>query len=162
MEKLHPGVKWSFRLGGYALMIFVFFFSFAFAIAGTQFLGGIFLVLYLILFLLALIILPEIYAQLAYHNWGYEFTKTNLKIEKGIIWKKYSNVPYERVQNVDIQRGIIARIFGFSTVNIQTAGYSGYPRGPVRSEGYIPGVSIEKAEKIRDFVISRIGKRQGL
>ena len=78
-----------------------------------------------------------------------------------MIWKTYSNVPYERVQNVDIRRGIIARIFGFSSVNIQTAGYSGYVRGGYAygSEGYIPALDMGEAERVRDFLMKRISKR---
>ncbi len=163
MEKLHPGARWSFRIGGYFLMIFVCFFLFVFVIGGAQILGPGFLVIFLVLFLIVFIAVPEIFARLAYNNWGYEFTKTNLRIERGIIWKKYSNIPYERVQNVDVQRGILARILGFSTVNIQTAGYSGYQRGgSVKSEGYIPAVSIKRAEEIRDFIMKKIGRNQGL
>jgi membrane protein YdbS with pleckstrin-like domain len=107
---------------------------------------------------------------MAYNRWFYEFTKDNLKIERGIIWKRYSNVPYERVQNVDIRRGIIARMLGFSSVMIQTAGYSGAAPGwqmrfgrarynsAMNTEGYIPAVDTEGAEKIRDFLMKRIGR----
>ena len=98
---------------------------------------------------------------MAYNRWFYEFTPTELKLERGIIWKRYSNIPYDRVQNVDIHRGIIARITGFSTVEIQTAGFhmSSGRHGGARSEGHIPGVSIEAAEKIREFVMKKISHR---
>jgi len=39
---------------------------------------------------------------MAYTRWLYEFAPTNFKKEMGIIWKRYSNVQYNRVQNVDI------------------------------------------------------------
>ena len=85
----------------------------------------------------------------------------NLKLERGIIWKKCSNIPYERVQNVDIHRGIIARMNGFSTVDIQTAGlHMSYgQRGGARSEGHIPAVAIEHAEKIREFVMHKVSRK---
>ena len=105
---------------------------------------------------------------MAYNRWFYEFTTTNLKIEKGIIWKKYSNIPYERIQNIDIHRGVLARMLGFSTVDIQTAGfhivYSKSGGMPI-SEGHIPAVSPEGAEKIREFLMKKLslrGKGQGL
>ena len=66
---------------------------------------------------------------------------------------------------------VIARIFGFSTVDIQTAGASGNQTGYVRygsrgryrprGEGYIPGVSVKHAEEIQAFVIKKISKKQG-
>jgi len=174
MEKLHPGAKWLFRVRGYfgALFLLIFFSWFLFPIIGLigfLFLGaealvGIFLI-GVFVYILLIIIIAEIYARMAYNRWFYEFTDDNLKIEKGIIWKRYSNIPYERVQNVDIHRGIIARICGFSSVNIQTAGYSYAGRGMPVSEGYLPAVNIEAAERIREFLMKKISKKgrsQGL
>ena len=162
MQHLHPGARWLFRIGAYFFFLFLAIFSSVFfGFVVLAFLGG-YGILILILFIISFtIICGEIYARLAYKYWKYEFTPTNLKIERGIIWKKYSNIPYERVQNVDIQRGIIARLFGFSSVNIQTAGYSYSSRGIPRSEGYLPAVSVEGAEKIREFLMEKISKRGG-
>lgn len=89
----------------------------------------------------------------------YEFTSNQLRVERGIIWKRYSNIPYQRIQNVDITRGIIARICGFSSVNIQTAGYSMPANGRgVHSEGYLPAVSVKEAEQVREFLMKEISK----
>ena len=112
-----------------------------------------------------IIVVGEMYARMAYNRWFYEFTPDQLIFERGIIWKKYTNIPYERIQNVDITRGIVARILGFSTVNIQTAGFSYTPNRNAFAEGYIPAVSVEEAEKIREFVIKKVSKKgrsQGL
>jgi len=161
--KLHPGAKWMFRLSSYSVGLFI-------AIWIGIFLGGVLssfigttgIVLSILFIVIITIAIGEIYTQMAYNRWFYEFTDSELKIERGIIWKKYSNIPYERIQNVDVTRGIIARMFGFSTVNIQTAGYSAMYRSGARSEGYLPAVSIEKAEKIRDFLMKKItGKKTG-
>jgi membrane protein YdbS with pleckstrin-like domain len=102
---------------------------------------------------------------MSYNRWFYDFSDEQLRLERGIIWKKYSNIPYERIQNVDITRGVIARICGFSTVMIQTAGFSYSPNKSYMAEGYIPGVAKEEAEQIREFVIKKVskkGKNQGL
>jgi len=119
---------------------------------------GIITILGIVFYLVLVIIIAEIYARMAYKRWKYEFTPTSLNLERGIIWKRYSNVPYERVQNVEVHRGILARIFGFSTVDIQTAGFhGGYGRrGMPRSEGHLPAVSIQAAEKIREFLMKKI------
>lgn len=170
-QQLHPGARWLFRVRSYTSLIFIVFVvsiwlssMFTFFITegepdvnwligyGVGALIGIVIV----------VIIAEVYARMAYARWFYEFTPTNLRIERGIIWKQYSNVPYERVQNVDIQRGIIARLCGFSSVNIQTAGYGG---GPMRgrglgAEGYVPAVDTAGAERIRDFVIQKISKNK--
>lgn len=170
-KQLHAGARWLFRITGFFSSLFlVFFFSFFFSalLAGIQNGGLNFSWVFSILgfTIILLIVIAEIYARLSYRFWFYEFTDSQLRIERGIIWKRYSNIPYERIQNVDITRGIIARLCGFSTVNIQTAGFSA-PAGNrgTSSEGYIPAVPVAEAEKIREFVIKKIskkGRRQGL
>ena len=120
------------------------------------------LIIFFLFGIVLFLILIEVYARLAYKFWKYEFTADQLRIERGIIWKRYSNIPYQRIQNVDITRGIIARLAGFSTVNLQTAGYSAVGNGArMSTEGYIPAVPTIEAEKIREFVIKKISKRKG-
>ncbi len=169
MKQLHSGAIWAFRLRAYSVMIFISFFItiWAFGIFASFYDGMItsFVGSYIIVYLAIILIVGEIYARMAYNRWFYEFTPNQLRFERGIIWKKYTNIPYERIQNVDITRGIIARILGFSTVNIQTAGFSSAPSRNAFSEGYIPAVSIQEAEKIREFVIKKVSKKgrsQGL
>jgi membrane protein YdbS with pleckstrin-like domain len=167
-KKLHSKTRWLFRLGGfYGFTIIAFLFLIVIIPIALPFIlvpiltegasfspWDFFSLKWILLFLFGLIVTSEIYARLAYNNWFYEFGKDNFKFEHGIIWKKQGNVPYGRIQNVDIHRGIIARLFGFSTVVIQTAGYSS-----PGSEGGIPGVSLKEAEKIREFLIKRISKK---
>jgi len=167
-SKLHPGAKWQFRIGSYLLALIPAIFIVSFLggliegiIGGLITLGTIFILI--ITIIVVVILIGEFYAHLAYNRFFYEFTDTELKLERGVIWKKYSNIPYERVQNVDVTRGILARIFGFSTVNIQTAGYGGvYGRRGfgAQSEGYLPAVSIKAAEKIREFVMKKVSGKK--
>lgn len=106
-----------------------------------------------------------IWAKLAYRFWRYELTENSLKIEKGVIIKKYISIPYDRIQNIDIYRGVLARILGLSDLQIQTAGYSGgYSRGGgMRSEGRLPGLAIEVAESLRDRLVQITrNQKQGL
>jgi uncharacterized membrane protein YdbT with pleckstrin-like domain len=177
MNQLNPGVKWIFRLNTYSrfggLLIlsiyFIFFFSFGTDGLFLKDIFGnywfIFLLSSLLFIVIFIIVIGEIYARMSYKRYLYEITNEEVKIEHGIIWKRYISIPYERVQNVEIRRGIIARMLGFSTVDIETAGQSGFGnssgfgrRGNQRykSEGHLPAVDIEGAEKIRDFVMKKI------
>jgi len=160
-KQLHPGAKWSWRIGFYFFGILITLSLLIFSISAKQsWAFYLFLTIILIVILIA-----EIYTRLAYANWFYEFAENQLRLERGIIWKRYSNIPYERIQNVDITRGIIARILGFSTVMIQTAGFSHTPNQNFLAEGYIPAVSASEAEHIREFLMKKISKRgreQGL
>lgn len=164
-NKLHPGAKWLFRFRVIWIIIFATIFlgfvssSFIirFFLTKTGLLSSI-LIGWLVTFLILLAI-GEIWVRLYYNNWLFKFDKNNLKLERGVIWKRYSNVPYDRVQNVDIHRGVLARLLGFSSIYVQTAGYSSYGRHGLRkAEGYIPAVSVTSAEKIRDFLMKKIKK----
>jgi membrane protein YdbS with pleckstrin-like domain len=116
------------------------------------------------LFYAAFLALFYFLAKLTYDNYKYELREDGFRKEHGIIWKKYVTIPYERIQNVDIYRGLLARILGLSDLQIQTAGMStavgSYGAG---SEGRLPGLDPQEAEKLRDELVKRArGKNQGL
>ncbi|MFZ2299816.1 MAG: PH domain-containing protein [Candidatus Moraniibacteriota bacterium] len=115
-----------------------------------------------------IIIACYVWAKLTYHYYRYELTDTGFRKESGVIYKKYVTIPYDRIQNVDIYRGILARIFGLSDLQVQTAGASAvvsrYGMTGVGAEGRLPGLSREIAEQLRDELIRRARqpKNQGL
>lgn len=106
------------------------------------------------------LILSYTWAYLSYKFYKYELAKDGFKKELGVIYKKYVTIPYDRIQNVDIYRGILARLLGISDIQIQTAGMSGI----ALSEGRLPGLSKRDAEELRDQLIHRVSnsKDQGL
>jgi len=160
-KQLHEGSKWLIRVPFY---FFMFIFLIGILILGASSINA-FIPFLLLFAIIILAILVEVYVNFYYKTWFYEFTDHQLRLERGVIWKRYSNIPYERVQNVDITRGITARILGFSTVNIQTAGFSSAPNQAAMSEGYIPAVPVSEAEHIREFIMKKItkkGRKQGL
>lgn len=119
---------------------------------------GVYVSIFVII-LLILILLLYVWAKLSYRFYRYELTDDGFKKELGVIYKKYVTIPYERIQNVDIYRGILARILGLSDLNVQTAGASAQvTRHGVfgaGAEGRLPGLLHEDAEKLRDELIKR-------
>jgi membrane protein YdbS with pleckstrin-like domain len=99
------------------------------------------------------------WSKLTYHYYRYELTDAGFRKESGVIWKRYVTVPYTRIQNVDIYRGILARILGLSDLHVQTAGASAsisrYGVAGAGSEGRLQGLSKEDAEKLRDELVQR-------
>jgi hypothetical protein len=121
----------------------------------------------LLVIFLAYCLFCRLWAGLSYNAYKYELTEDVFKKEHGVIWKRYVSIPYERIQNVDIHRGVIARILGLSSLMIQTAGYSGHNRsfalGAGDPEGKLPGLSREKAEELREDLIRKTkGSKSGL
>jgi len=103
------------------------------------------------------VLVAYVWAKLTYRFYFYELRPEAFRKEHGIIWKRYTSIPYERIQNVDIYRGLIARLLGLSDINIQTAGMSAPAAGPygAGSEGRLPGLARVEAEAIRDELIAR-------
>lgn len=174
MKQLDPKAVWLFFLSSLLGLLFLFIpFMITFSFVPMDKLydeldlpNSIVLLIenwFLILSFLAL--LSYVWSQLTYHFYKYELREDGFRKEHGIIWKKYVTIPYERIQNVDIYRGLLARILGLSDLNIQTAGMSttvgSYGGG---SEGRLPGLSAEAAEKVRDELVKRARglKNQGL
>lgn len=94
-------------------------------------------------------------AKLTYTFYKFELRDDSFRKEHGVIVKKYIAIPYDRIQNVDISRGIFARLLGLSTLHIQTAGSITFGSYGASSEGVLMGVSKERAEELRDALIER-------
>ena len=172
MNQLHPKAVWLFFISSF-LRLFIVFVILGFQATiflskigeDTSVIGYVGWFLAIMVFLIVLLF---IWAKLSYRFYKYELTDDGFRKELGVIYKKYVTIPYDRIQNVDIYRGILARILGLSDLNIQTAGasaqmsrYGGLTGG---AEGRLPGLSREDAEKLRDELIRRAkqSKNQGL
>ena len=96
---------------------------------------------------------------LVHKNYMYSLESVEFKKELGVINKKYVSIPYSRIQNVDINRGWLERMFGLSTLKIQTAGASAhhvsFGMSAAGAEGTLPGLSHEVAEQLRGELIQR-------
>ena len=57
-----------------------------------------------------------------YRRYQYTFTDDTFDIESGVLNRREREIPYGRVQNVDISRNIIQRLLGLSAINLETAG----------------------------------------
>lgn len=100
-----------------------------------------------------------IWAKLSYQYYRYELREDGFRKEHGVIWKRYVTIPYDRIQNIDILRGVFARLLGLSDLQIQTAGASAvvgrYGARGINAEGRLPGLSREVAEQLRDELVRR-------
>lgn len=159
MQKLHPRAIWMFIFGtgssSILLTIFIasyFLLELGEIISGDLSGGGIIQTLILLWWVwIPLLIIVHIFvAYLSYYFWRFELRENEYRAERGIIWKRYVSIPYDRIQNVDIHRGLLARILGLSDILIHTAGYGG-----VGSEGRLPGLRQEHAEQIRDEILEK-------
>ena len=171
MKQLHPRAVWLFFFSRIIAWIFIAGFlaiQGAFILSDTgksteDFVSASFFGWFVLIFVI-FIIVAYIVARLTYRFYRYELTDGEYRAERGIIWKRYVSIPYERIQNVDIYRGVIDRLLGLSDLQIHTAGYGAAGSTKLGSEGRLPGLFREDAELIRNELIQRAkqSKNQGL
>jgi membrane protein YdbS with pleckstrin-like domain len=162
MEQLDERFVWAQLVNSFLKLIFGFFFlflpsaisfrtlikEFDWEVSGSSF--TLFMIFLFIVFSIIMFVLT-------YFEWKYyRFTLTEKTFNKefGVIRKQYVSIPYGRIQNVDINRGLLERMFGLSTVTIQTAGASGF----VTAEGRLPGISKERAFTLKEELLKKMNE----
>lgn len=111
------------------------------------------IIIAVIITLIFTLIILYIWARLVYHFYRYEVKDKEFRKEYGVLNKKYASIPYSRIQNVDIDRSLLQRIFGLSELRIQTAGEVS------SAEGRLPGLGKDQAEQLRERLLE-IAKRE--
>lgn len=84
---------------------------------------------------------------------GYLVREKDISYQKGLITYKLISVPFNRIQHVEINQGILAKIFKLSSVKIFTAGGNA-------SDLSIPGLPVEVAQKLKAFLSDKISKHE--
>ncbi|WP_411968185.1 PH domain-containing protein [Haloferax sp. YSSS75] len=80
-----------------------------------------------------------------YERFEYELTDDTLDIRSGVFSRRNREIPYRRIQNVDISRNVAQRLFGLAAVDLETAGGGG-------TEGSLRFVTYEEAQRIQKEV----------
>ncbi len=91
----------------------------------------------------ALAVLGVGYELARYRVWRFAIEDDAVVLERGVLTRVTSVVPFVRVQHVDTQRGPIERLAGLSSVVVYTAGSRG-------ADVTIPGLTPERADAIRE------------
>lgn len=85
---------------------------------------------------------PKLHARLSYR-----LDPQGLAIESGRLWRRWTFVPRQRVQFVDLVSGPIDQRFGLADLVLHTAGSEA-------AEIRLPGLSLEVAERLRAELLS--------
>jgi membrane protein YdbS with pleckstrin-like domain len=121
---------------------------------GTPWYNGVDWVLFSSLFLIALIIYIAIAAvmpKLRWQRWKYDVSDKEIDMLRGIIIKKRTLVPINRVQHVDTRQGPVYRKFKLASVTISTAA----------TTHEIPALDNETADELRNTISTLVRKVEG-
>ncbi|MDD3091663.1 MAG: PH domain-containing protein [Methanoregulaceae archaeon] len=106
--------------------------------------------------LLALVLLAAWWIPKYYQTILYTLQEEDICWRRGVWFRQTGIVPYNRITNVDIIQGPLARIFGLSSLRIQTAGYSAQAPAELVLAG------IVNPEEIRDIIMGHVHSQSPL
>ncbi|WP_436343623.1 PH domain-containing protein [Natronorubrum sp. FCH18a] len=62
------------------------------------------------------------YGVAYYYRFEYGITPDTFDVASGVLARRSREIPYGRIQNVDVRQGVFQRLFGLATLSIETAG----------------------------------------
>lgn len=87
--------------------------------------------------------------QVAYHRrFEYRLTADTFDIDSGVFSRRSREIPYGRIQNVDIKQNVVQRILGIAEVSLETAGGG-------QTEAQLRFVNTEEAARLQEEVSRR-------
>ena len=105
-----------------------------------------------LIFLALLMAVALIAAWLSWRMFTYQVLPDQLVISRGIINRSRRSIPAQRIQDVSIKQGVLARLIGLAEVRIETGGGE-------KDEGRLDSVSLAEAHRLRELLrgMSRAG-----
>ena len=124
------------------------------AIFAPYWVTTLFLLPLLIIFAVVVFWIPYYYDTILY-----KFTETEMEWRRGVWFKQTGIVPYNRITNVDVSQGPLARALGIASLNVHTAGYS-VASGAGGGIPELKVVGVEHFEELRDMVMGFVRSKK--
>ncbi|KRM75201.1 PH domain-containing protein [Secundilactobacillus collinoides] len=97
-----------------------------------------------IIIVCALIGLAIVVAILRYWRFTYQITPTDISINKGLIFRKQLQIPYSRIQTLQVKQWFYLKPFHLTAVSIETSGHDGDD-----ADASLPVVSQQIVDELR-------------
>jgi membrane protein YdbS with pleckstrin-like domain len=102
---------------------------------------------------LVLLVLGLVHTVFRYRIWRYEVQEDALYLERGVLTRVRTVVPFVRIQHVDTQRNPIERVAGLGSVVVYTAGTRG-------ADVSIPGLDPDQATELQQRLRRLVGESE--
>ena len=99
--------------------------------------------------LLAYIIFNIFWSRISIQYKSYLLRSNDILFKKGVIWKKTTAIPFNRIQHVEVKQSAIAKQLNLSKIVIFTAGGNS-------GDLAISGLNDQTANKIREFIMGKL------
>ena len=97
---------------------------------------------------LSIIAVISISTFLSFYFFQYRLNEDHIEIRSGVISKTYVNLPFAKIQNVKLEQPIYYRPFGFTCLQLDTA-------GSAKQEAKIVALKIEFAEQLKKEILTQ-------
>lgn len=97
----------------------------------------------------AFLIVSLIITRLAFPKRGFLIRERDIAYQRGLIRYKLTSIPFNRIQHVELIQTFIAKRMGLATIKVYTAGSSS-------DDLVIPGLPVEAATRIREYLTGKI------
>jgi len=100
--------------------------------------------------LLAWVFAAIMLAKIAHNNYRYILESSYFQKDSGLFGHHSVTIPYEMIKHIDTDQSLVERLFGLARLYLNVE--SGLHK---KSEGYILGLTIDNASKLKEELISR-------
>jgi len=97
----------------------------------------------------ALLAIEAFVALLVWKRFTWQAQPEALELQRGIIVRRASYVPYHRIQQIDLRQRPVQRMLGLSTLILRTAAAT--------TDAELPGVATSDADALRQELLRRAG-----
>lgn len=149
-------LAWALEVRYLKLQLRRWFFFCLFLLAGVlvfAWLQGVALFWMLAVLPPVIFVLGRINAQRLHASRAYFLRSRDITLRSGWLWRRVVSVPYNRIQHVETGQGVIEKWYGLASLYVFTAGKSS-------SDLAIPGLEADHAEKLKDYILGRMGALQ--
>ncbi len=97
-----------------------------------------------------LVILSFVTSYFGFFQMAYALRAKDIIFKKGLVFRKITTIPFNRIQHCEVNHGPIDRIFNLASLKVFTAGGQS-------SDLEIPGLTETRAQMIKDYIIGKAG-----
>ncbi|MFB0998696.1 MAG: PH domain-containing protein, partial [Colwellia sp.] len=97
---------------------------------------------------LGIIVVIGLSTFLSFYFFQYRLYQDHIEIRSGVISKTYVNLPFAKIQNVKLEQPIYYRLFGFTCLQLDTA-------GSAKQEAKVVALKIEFAEQLKKEILAQ-------
>ncbi len=97
-----------------------------------------------------LVIQAVVWPGFTWRYLGYGVREHDLLLQRGVLFRRRTSVPLNRIQHVDTHQGPLERFFGLSSLLVYTA-------STMSADAVVPGLDEATAEGLRDELARRGG-----